>query len=350
MNSTNNPGINFELLRRLSEAHGVPGHEGPVRELVRAELAGLVDSMTQDVMGNLVAFKNGAGSKKVLITAHMDEIGFVVRHIDDRGFLRLMSLGGFDTRNLFAREVVVQGREGELPGILQPAGRPVHIADPEERKKVPDMKGFFVDLGLDAAEVKRLVRIGDPVSLVGHFRQVGRFVAGKSLDDRLGVYVIIEVLRRLQHVAHYLDIYALFSTQEEIGSRGARVAGFDIAPDVAIAIDTTIGADIPGVGNEDSVTMTGHGVSITMADSLAISTPWLTQQFIAVAEKNNIKHQLNVLTGGGTDAGPIHTTRSGIPSVSLCLPSRYVHTLQEAVDMNDIASTIDLLVAWVLDG
>jgi putative aminopeptidase FrvX len=341
-----NPEINFELLRRLSEAHGVPGHEGQVREIIRGEVAGLVDTLREDALGNLIAFKDGSGGKKVMIAAHMDEIGFVVRHIDERGFLRIMPLGGFDTRNLFAREVVVQGREGDLPGILQPSGKPVHIADPEERKKVPDSKHFFVDLGLGGEEVKKLVRIGDPVCLVQRLRQVGNYVAGKSLDDRLGVYVLIELLRQLKDQPHHYDLYAVFTTQEEIGSRGARVASYGIEPDLAIALDTTIGADTPGVPSEDSVTITGNGVSITMADSLAISTPWLAQQFADVAARNGIKHQFNVLSGGGTDAAPIHTIKAGVPAVSLTLPSRYVHTVQEAVHTDDIGSMLQLLLAW----
>lgn len=339
--------MNLELLKRLSETFAVPSREERVRELVRFELAGLVDEIREDALGNLIAVKRGASAKTVMICAHMDEIGFIVKFIDKDGFLRVQQLGVFDTRNLFARNVVVCTGGGDLPGILQPSGKPVHLSTDEERKKIPAIKEFMVDLGLPGDEVKRLVRIGDPVALEQTFRTVGHFLVGKALDDRVSVWALIETLRALQGVAHESTIYAVFSTQEEIGLRGAIPAAFGLEPDVGIALDTTIAADTPGVPEDEAVCRTGAGVGIKIMDGASLSAPHLVREFIALAEQNGIKYQLEVLPLGGTDAAGIQRSRAGVPVITLSTPSRYVHTVQEAVHRDDLAATLALLLVWL---
>jgi putative aminopeptidase FrvX len=258
--------MNIPLLKVLSEVTGVPGREERVREIVRLELKGLVDEIREDALGNLIALKRAtikpkknSSVRKVMLSAHMDEIGFMVKFIDDKGFLRVQQLGGFDPRNLFARQVVVCSKDGDLPGILQPTGRPIHISSAEDRAKNPEIKQFFVDTGLSPDEVKKKVRVGDPVGLTQTFREVGSYVAGKCLDDRIWVFVLLETLKALKGKEHKDDIYAVFSVQEEIGLRGAVVAAYGIEPDIGIGLDTTLAVDIPGVGNEESVTVTGDG-------------------------------------------------------------------------------------------
>jgi putative aminopeptidase FrvX len=345
--------MNIPLLKLLSEVTGVPGREERVREIVKRELRGVVDEISEDAMGNLIALKRATETKKnssprkVMLSAHMDEIGFIVKFIDDKGFLRVQQLGGFDPRNLFARQVVVCTKDGDLPGILQPAGRPIHISSAEERGKNPEIKQFFVDTGLSADEVKKKVRIGDPVGLTQIFREVGAYVAGKCLDDRAWVWVLLETLKALKGKSHRDDIYAVFSVQEEVGLRGAVTAAYGIAPDIGIGLDTTLAVDTPGVGNDESVTVTGAGVGIKVFDSSMIGTHWLVEEFSSLAAKKKIKYQLEVLPLGGTDAGAIQRSRAGVPSVTLSLPSRYVHTVQETVHKDDLAAALKLLGAWL---
>jgi putative aminopeptidase FrvX len=346
--------MNIPLLKVLSEVTGVSGREERVREIVQRELKGLVDEVRIDAMGNLIALKRAtvktkkaSSARKVMLSAHMDEIGFMVKFIDDKGFLRVQQLGGFDPRNLFARQVVVCGKDGDLPGILQPSGRPIHISSAEDRAKNPEIKQFFVDTGLSAEEVKKKVRIGDPVGLTQTFREVGAYVAGKCLDDRIWVFVLLETLKALKGKQHKDDIYAVFSVQEEIGLRGAVVAAYGIEPDIGIGLDTTLAVDIPGVGSEESVTVTGNGVGIKVFDSSMVSTHWLVEEFSQLAEKKKIKYQLEVLPLGGTDAGAIQRSRAGAASITLSLPSRYVHTVQESVHKDDLSAALKLLTAWL---
>jgi putative aminopeptidase FrvX len=346
--------MNISLLKTLSEVTGVPGREERVREIVRLELKGLVDEIREDALGNLIALKRATvkpkknvPARKVMLSAHMDEIGFMVKYIDDKGFLRVQQLGGFDARNLFARQVVVCAKDGDLPGILQPAGRPVHISSAEERSKNPEIKQFFVDTGLSADEVKAKVRIGDPVGLTQTFREVGAYVAGKCLDDRIWVFVLLETLKALKGKQHKDDIYAVFSVQEEIGLRGAVVAAYGIEPDIGIGLDTTLAVDIPGVEKDESVTVTGNGVGIKVFDSSMVATHWLVEEFAGLADQKKIKYQLEVLPLGGTDAGAIQRSRSGVASITLSLPSRYVHTVQETVHKDDLSAALKLLTAWL---
>jgi putative aminopeptidase FrvX len=346
--------MNIPLLKILSEVTGVPGREERVREIVQRELKGLVDEVRIDALGNLIALKRAtvkpkknSSVRKVMLSAHMDEIGFMVKFIDDKGFLRVQQLGGFDPRNLFARQVVVCSKDGDLPGILQPSGRPIHISSTEDRAKNPEIKQFFVDTGLSPDEVKKKVRIGDPVGLTQTFREVGAYVAGKCLDDRIWVFVLLETLKALKGKQHKDDIYAVFSVQEEIGLRGAVVAAYGIEPDIGIGLDTTLAVDIPGVGNEESVTITGDGVGIKVFDSSMVATHWLVEEFSGLADKKKIKYQLEVLPLGGTDAGAIQRSRTGVSSITLSLPSRYVHTVQETVHKDDLSAALKLLTAWL---
>lgn len=343
------PELNISLLKALSELPGTPGREDAVRERVLRELEGLVDEVRTDPLGNVIALRRGreGAKERVMVSAHMDEIGFLVRFIDEAGFLRLQPTGGFDPRNLFARAVTVHTRGGPLPGILTPGGRPVHIATPEDRKKVPELKEFFVDLGLSGEEVKSRVRVGDMVTLDQTFREVGNFLCGKALDDRSGVFVLLESLRRLGGERPAQDLYAVFSVQEEVGLRGAIVAAYSVEPSIGIALDTTLAVDTPGVGPDEAVTRTGEGVGIKVMDSSAISTPWLVDAFVELAEREGIRYQLEVLPLGGTDAGGIQRSRGGVPSVTLSLPSRYVHTVVEAVHKDDLEADIALLTAYL---
>ena len=341
--------LNLDRLLTLSNLNGVPGNEDAVRDYVLSQLSGLVDEVQVDALGNVIAFRAGQGAEpreKVMISAHMDEIGFLVRFIDDKGYLRVQALGGFDTRNLFARNVTVQTRGGALPGILTPGGRPVHIASPDDRKKVPELKEFFVDLGLGAEEVRRQVRVGDMITLDQTARRVGDLVVGKAMDDRASVYMLLEVLGQLTGRPQH-DLYAVFSTQEEVGLRGAVTAAYSVQPTIGIGLDVTLAVDTPGVPDDEAVTRIGEGIGIKVFDSSMISTRWLVDAFCDLAEKEAVKYQLEVLAQGGTDGGAIQRSRGGVPSVTLSLPTRYIHSVVEAVHVQDLEAGVALLLAYL---
>lgn len=344
-----NPTMSFDydLLKKLSEAAGIPGREDQVRELIKSELGELAAEARIDAMGNLVVRRDGLeDAPTVMISAHMDEIGFIIRHIDDKGFLRVQNFGGFDTRNLFARQVLVHSRDGNSRvGVLNPGGKPVHIASAEERKKIPEVEEFVVDLGLEAEQVKAEYRIGDMITLLQPYQDLGDVVTGKALDDRTGCWILIESLRRLK--SPQVNIAAVFSTQEEVGLRGAVASSFSQEPDIGIALDTTLAVDTPGTPEHLSVTRLGEGVAIKVSDSSAISNGWLVDAMSELAEENGIAHQFEVLPRGGTDAGAIQRSRGGVASITLSTPSRYVHTVTEMVAKRDLEAAVALLVRFL---
>lgn len=335
----------MELLKKLCEAHGVPGREEAVRALVTSELKQICDETRTDALGNVIAFKKGSGrGPKVMIAAHMDEIGFLVSHVDEKtGFLRIDPVGGFDPRVLMAQRVVVHTESGDLVGII--GSKPPHILTEEERKKPLELKDLFIDLGLLAEEVKKRVNIGDFITLQQDFTTVGNLVSCKALDDRVGVYVMIEAIKKAKK--HICDIYAVATTQEEVGVRGARVSSFNIAPDIGVALDVTVASDVPGVGEHEHVTKLGAGVAIKIKDSLSISNPKLVRKMRELAEQKKIKYQMEILPRGGTDAGAIQMTREGVAAITLSIPTRYLHSVVEAVHKDDIQAATDLLAAFL---
>ncbi len=333
----------MELLKQLSEAVGIPGHEEAVREIITKALSGTVDDINTDNLGNLIAHKRGTGPV-VMIAAHMDEIGFIVSHIEkETGFLRIHPLGGFDAKTLIAHRVVVHTRQGDLIGAI--GSKPIHVMTEEERKKLPELKDLFVDLGLPAEEVKRRVMIGDPVTMRQDFIELEKVVSGKALDDRAGVYIGIEAIKRAKKIT--CDLYFVGTTQEEVGLRGARVAGFSVHPDIGIALDTTLAVDMPGVPAAQQITRLGDGVAIKLTDSASISHPGLVEAMRKLAEARKIPYQMEILPRGGTDAGALQMAQDGVAVITLSLPSRYVHSVVETAHRDDIAAAIDLLAAFL---
>jgi endoglucanase len=338
--------LNLALLKQLSEVAGIPGWEDRVRTLVQQELKGFVDDVRVDALGNVIAHKKGKG-KKVMLAAHMDEIGFYVKHVDDKGFLRVQNVGGFDTRNLFARQVTVHTNKGDVIGLMNPGSKPIHISSPEERNKIPSLAEFFVDTGLAAEEVKKQVRIGDPVTLRQEAKELGNLFTGKAMDDRVAVFVVLETLKELKSKKLPYDVYAVFTTQEEVGLRGAVTSSYGVEPEIGIALDITLAVDTPGASPDQAVTELGKGVAIKVMDSYSISDRTLVQAFVSLAEKKKIHHQMEVLPLGGTDAGAMQLSRAGVPSITLSIPCRYVHTVTETIHKDDVSATIELLSAYL---
>jgi putative aminopeptidase FrvX len=338
--------LNLALLKQLSEVAGIPGWEDRVRDLVKKELKGFVDKVRTDALGNVIAHKKGKG-KKVMIAAHMDEIGFYVKHVDEKGFLRVQNVGGFDTRNLFARQVTIHTAKGDLLGLMNNGSKPIHISTPEKRNKIPMLPEFFVDTGLASDAVKKQVKVGDPVTLRQEAKELGDLFTGKAMDDRVAVFVLLESLKQLKNKKLSYDLYAVFTTQEEVGLRGAVTSSYGVEPDLGIALDVTLAVDIPGASPDQAVTELGKGVAIKVMDSSSISDRGLVQTFVELAEKKKIPFQMEVLPLGGTDAAAIQLTRAGVPSITISIPTRYVHTVTECVHVEDVASTINLLCAYL---
>lgn len=340
--------MNLDLLRTLVEAHGVPGQEDAIRDIVRSELEGLCD-IRVDSMGNMHCVKKGKGDKpkKLMLAAHMDEIGFVVKFIDDKGFLRLAPLGGWDPRQMFSQRVFVHTRGGVQNGVLMYSSKPKHMLSDAEAAKAPDIDNFFVDLGMTGDEAKEAVRIGDMVTMNRTMQQMGKLLTCKAMDDRVSVYVMIEALKAAGN--HEVEVHAVATVQEEIGLRGAAASGWSVAPDICVAIDITLANDIPGIPEQDHVTKLGEGAAIKFLDSSLICHPKVFEHFRNLAEKNGIRHQIELLTRGGTDAGGVQRLHGGIPSITLSVPTRYVHTVNETVHEEDVEASVQLLARYIED-
>lgn len=341
----------MELLKELCESAGVPGREGRLREIVRREMTPLADEIRVDAMGNLIALKKASKAKKakkLMIAAHMDEIGFVVSHIDDKGLLRLVPLGGHDPRNMVAQRVVVSGPKKDLPGLLYPGIRPPHISTAADRDRKLTVKDFIVDLYLPAAKVKREVEVGSMVTLQRDFAQIGDGVSCKAMDNRIALYLMIRALQQAKTFG--CEIYAVATVQEEIGLRGALVSAFGIDPDLGVALDTTLAVDLPGIPEHEQVTRLGAGAAIKLMDSSSISHPGLVAHLKALAKKHKIKCQMEILPLGGTDAGAMQRVRAGVPVATISVPTRYIHSSVELVDKKDLKAAVDLLTAFIEEG
>jgi len=339
--------INVELLSEICRTPGAPGFEQKVRELVIRELKDHVDSIEIDNMGNVSAIKKGKADKRVMIGAHMDEIGFIVTHIDDQGFLRFHTLGGFDPKTHTAQRVVVHGKKDHI-GVM--SSKPIHVMTPEEKNKLPKNSDYFIDLGMKRKEVEKYISIGNPITRQRDLIEMGNCVNSKSLDNRLAVYVLIEMLKELKGKDVPYDIYGVFTVQEEVGLRGANTAAQKIQPDFGFGLDTTIAFDCPGAGKHEKITALGEGTAIKIMDSRTICDYRMVDYMMKTAKKNKIKWQPEILTAGGTDtAGIQQMTAGGSIAGAVSIPTRHLHQTVEMADKDDIRRSIDLLKECCLD-
>lgn len=337
--------INIDLLRTLTQVPGIPSREDQVRQVVAVELAPLVDEIAVDRLGNLIGTLAGSGGPTIAIAAHIDEIGFFVRHIDDNGFIRLQQVGGFDARSLVAQRVLVHPETGDaIPGVLQPGSKPIHLQKPGDAKDLK-LDDLFVDLGLSSDQVKEAVSVGDMVTMERDLEVMGDTVVSKSLDDRLGVFVMLEAIRALGQTS--ATVIAIATTQEEVGLRGARTSAFSVDADIVIALDVTIAGDIPGNTPDSHVTRLGGGAGIKVYDSSQLPNVAINRHLRDLAVERGIPYQLEVLPAGGTDAAAYQQARAGAYTSTISMPTRYVHTVNEMANVSDIQACIDLLVAFI---
>jgi putative aminopeptidase FrvX len=337
--------MNTSLLAELCKTPGAPGFEEAVRKVVLRELKDLCDEVTVDNMGNVYAIRKGTSEKRVMVGAHMDEIGFMVTHIDDRGFIRFTTLGGFDPKTLTAQRVIIHGKEDTI-GVM--ASKPIHVMTQDERNKVAKLTDYFIDTGLPVEKVKELISIGDPVTREREFIEMGECVNCKSLDNRLAVFILIELLKKIKNDVLPYDLYAVFTVQEEVGIRGANVASLKIQPHFGFGLDTTIAFDLPGAAPHEMITQLGEGTAIKIMDASTICDARMVRYMKQVADRNQIKWQPEILTAGGTDtAGIQRMSAGGSIAGAVSIPTRHLHQVIEMAHKNDIQGSIDLLAACV---
>lgn len=339
--------MNLDLLKTLVEAHGTSGYEDNIRDIVKQELQPYGE-LHVDSMGSVHCVVNRGGGKKVMVAAHMDEIGFVVKYIDDKGFLKIHTIGGWDARQMASQRVYVHTQDGPIPGVLMAGVKPKHLLSAEEASKSPSAETFFVDCGLSGEEAKKRVSVGDMVTMNRGLQEMGQLLTCKAMDDRVAVFVMIEAVKRAAHSTQ-CEVHAVATVQEEIGLRGAAASGSAILPDVCIALDVTLANDIPGISEDFHITQLGKGTAIKIMDSSLICHPKVVKHFRALAEANNIPFQLELLPMGGTDAGAVQRLNGGIPSFTLSIPTRYIHTVNETVHRSDVEASIDLLAKYLED-
>lgn len=335
--------MDFELLRELTETSGVPGYEDRIRDVVRRELSASVDRVESDAMGNVVGTLAGDADFEVVVAAHMDEIGFMVRHVHEDGFLELDPLGGWDPQVMTAQHVTVNTAEGDLPGVI--GSPPPHTMDDEDRGKRSAVTDHYVDLGLPYDEVVERVDVGDTVTMRGRTERIGNSVAGKALDDRVCLYAMLQAAKR---VDPDVTVHFTATVQEEVGLRGARALGAAADADLAIALDVTVANDIPQFLKEgEYVTSLGDGTAIKLKDSSVITNPKVHRRMRAVAEDEDVPYQLEVLPRGGTDTHGFQIAGGPRAVGAISIPTRYLHTATETADVGDVEATVDLLAAFL---
>jgi putative aminopeptidase FrvX len=331
------------LLQKLSETHGVSGHEEAVRAILLEEIRGRVDSCRIDRMGNLIAVKKGTGDSKlrVLVAAHMDEVGLMITGAEDSGMLRFSAVGGIDERVLPARMVWIGDRR--VPGVI--GMKPVHLLDKSERDRVPEARQLYIDVGASGkAEAEKLAARGEVAVFATEFLDLSRpaegprIVQGKAFDDRAGCALLADLLNE----RFSFDLVAAFTVQEEVGLRGAQVAAWAEKPDAAVVLECTGANEVPTKRDVNPSTRLGAGAAITIRDSSFIADPRLVGLFSSVAKEKNIPHQYKQPNIGGTDAGAIHRSREGVPSITIAVPARYIHSPAALMDLADFDSAAAL--------
>ncbi len=339
--------LNIELLKNICETAGAPGFEHEIRSLVADIVGPHADEIYTDNLGNLVVKKAGSKPdgerKKVLAAAHLDEIGFIVTHIDDAGFVRFHTLGGFDPKTLTAQRVKIHGKS-IVPGVM--GTKPIHVMDAEERTKMPKSTDFFIDTGMKKEDLEKIVEVGNPITWERELVEMGECVNCKSIDNRVSVFILVEAIKKFGKIPY--DFYGVFTVQEEVGMRGAGVIAHTINPDFGIGLDTTIAYDVPGAQEHQKITRLGKGAAIKVMDGSVISDTRMVNFMKETASRNKIAWQPEILPAGGTDtAGLQRMGKNGAISGAISVPTRHLHQVIEMAHKQDIRDCIDLLFAAV---
>lgn len=330
--------INFDLLERLCKCSGISGDESKIRNLIKNEIENYADEIKTDNLGNLIVYKKGKkrANHKLMLSAHMDEVGLMVTDITSEGYLKFDEVGGIDKRVLLGKQVTVGAHN--LNGLI--GIKPIHLTKDEESSSVPAMSEMYIDIGADSAdEAKKYISIGDSINFVADFERNDTTIKSKALDDRFGCYVLIELIKsELEY-----DAYFVFAVQEEVGLRGAKVAAYTVDPEFSIVVETTTAADVPEVDAHKQVCNLSQGAVISVMDRRTIYDKGLVKAAFSMAEKCGIDAQYKRAVAGGNDAGVIHQSRGGVRTLAVSLPCRYLHAPSCIVNVSDCESTLKLV-------
>ncbi len=331
-------------IKELTELNGVSGNEDEVREYIKKHIKDLADEINIDSMGNLIAFKKGKNSKyKVMLSAHMDEVGFMVTGFGESGVIKFTTVGGIDERILPGKRVLVG--EKNIPGVI--GSKPIHMQEREERNVNIKLKNMYIDIGTNKREeAEKLVSLGDYVAFYSPYTQFGEaLIKAKALDDRVGCAILIEALKD----RYEFDLYACFTVQEEVGLRGSEVAAYTVNPDIALVVEGTTCSDVPGVEKSEYSTVLGDGAALTIMDRASYPNKNFVNYIYELAQKNKLSIQFKQTNSGGNDAGKIQMSRGGVITASISVPCRYIHSPVSVMIEKDFNSCKDIVITVLKD-
>ncbi len=340
----------MELLKELCTMDGISGFEKNIAKIMQREFRKTCDSVEVDNFGNVIGRK-GNGKRKIMLAAHMDEVGLMVKHINEKGFVSFVKIGGIDDRILLGKRVVIKSKKGDVQGVI--GSKPPHLQKKKEREKIIRHEELFIDIGAkNEKEAKKKIEVGDPIIFEPNFGKLtDDLLYGKAIDDRIGCYTLIKIMEKIPKNIK-ATIYAVGTAQEEVGLKGARVSAFKLNPDYAFAIDTTIAGDTPQIKETESSLKIGEGPAITITEAGGrgvVTHPRLRELLIKTAKKYKIPYQIDVLEGGMTDGAIIYLTREGIPTGVISIPTRYIHGPTGIFSMKDLNNSVRLLTKVLVE-
>ena len=337
----------LSMLKDLTDAKGIPGNEREVREVMKKYITPLADEVTTDGLGSLIAKKVGKeGGPKIMVAGHLDEVGFMITQIDDKGFLRFQPVGGWWGQVMLAQRVTIVTKKGDVTGII--GSKPPHVLSAEARKKPVEIKDMFIDIGASSRDEAQEwgVRPGDMVVPYFEFTVMNneKMLLAKAWDNRIGCAIAIDVLRQLQGTDHPNVVYGVGAVQEEVGLRGAKTAAAKIQPDIGFAVDVGIAGDTPGITEKEAMSKMGKGPQVVIYDASLVAHKGLRDFVTDTAEELNIPFQYESIPGGGTDAGSIHLTHNGVPALAITIATRYIHSHAAMLHRDDYENAVKLIV------
>ncbi|WP_058307148.1 M42 family metallopeptidase [Gracilibacillus massiliensis] len=335
------------MLKELTDARSIPGDEKEAREVMKKWISPYADNLYTDHLGSLIAEKSGdANGPKIMVAGHLDEVGFMVTRIDDKGFVYFQTVGGWWSQVMLAQRITILTSIGDVTGVI--GSKPPHILSAEARKKPVDIKDMFIDIGASSKEEAREFGVKPGDSIVPYFEftplKNEKLLLAKAWDNRIGCAIAIEVLHRLKGVEHPNRVYGVATVQEEVGLRGAKTSAHTIEPDIGFAVDVGIAGDTPGISAKETDSKIGDGPQIMLYDASMVSHKGLRELVVNTADQHQIPYQYATMAGGGTDSGSIHLTANGVPALSITIPTRYIHTHAAILHQDDFENSVQLIV------
>jgi len=336
----------LHMLKELTDAKAIPGNEKEARDVMAKYITPYADEISTDGLGSLIATKAGEeNGPKIMIAGHLDEVGFMVTRVDDKGFVYFQTVGGWWSQVMLAQRVTIVTKLGEITGVI--GSKPPHILSPEARKKMVDIKDMFIDIGASTREeaTEWGVRPGDMVVPYFEFTVMNnpKMLMAKAWDNRIGCAIAIDVMKNLKNEKHPNIVYGVGTVQEEVGLRGAKTSAFTVQPDIAFAVDVGIAGDTPGVTDKEAMGKLGKGPGIVLYDASMVSHKGLRDFVTNIADEQGIPYQFDAMPGGGTDSGSIHITANGVPALSITIATRYIHSHASLLHRDDYENTVKLI-------